>query len=334
MLKLFKKYFIPHHQNDHKPHFLRLGTIVVILLVVVTTEAFYLSRAVSRLSPGSYTALVLPNVLVDQTNMERESNNLNELQLNPTLVLAAQMKADDMAQKGYFSHTSPDGKAPWYWLSQAGYNFQAAGENLAINYIDSIDVTNGWMNSPTHRANILKSGFTEIGIATAQGMYKGQSATFVVQFFGAPHIAQKTIVAQVPTTPAVIKTVAKTVAKPIVKPVATSTLLAEVKSASITETQIQLETIPAEKTEIPSPTNGQKIRYSTLLEQWISSPSHILTVFFGLIILVLIFALLLKIFIKMKIQHPTLIANGVILLLIIISLISFNFYLQTFGHVL
>ena len=50
-----------------------------------------------------------------------------------------------------------------------------AGENLAVNFSDSQDVTNAWMNSPEHRANILNGDFTQIGIATAQGTYKGIS---------------------------------------------------------------------------------------------------------------------------------------------------------------
>ncbi len=96
------------------------------------------------------------------------------------------MKADDMATKGYFAHTSPEGLTPWYWFAQVGYNYTYAGENLAINFNESKDVDTAWLASPTHRANILNSHYTEIGIATAQGMYKGVQATFVVQMFGTP----------------------------------------------------------------------------------------------------------------------------------------------------
>ena len=48
--------------------------------------------------------------------------------------IAAQAKADDMATKGYFAHTSPDGKNSWYWFKQAGYTFTYAGENLALDF--------------------------------------------------------------------------------------------------------------------------------------------------------------------------------------------------------
>ncbi len=68
------------------------------------------------------------------------------LAVNPVLERAAQAKADDMAAKSYFSHNSPDGVTPWFWLNQAGYVFTYAGENLAANFSDSIDVEKlGWI---------------------------------------------------------------------------------------------------------------------------------------------------------------------------------------------
>ena len=60
----------------------------------------------------------------------------------------------DMAEKSYFAHTSPEGLTPWYWITLAGYRFSLAGENLAIDFTESEDVENAWMNSPAHRASI------------------------------------------------------------------------------------------------------------------------------------------------------------------------------------
>ena len=96
------------------------------------------------------------------------------------------MKARDMAEKGYFAHTSPDGKNPWYWLEQAGYKYQYAGENLAVNFNDSKDVTEAWMQSPTHRANIVKNKYTEVGTGVATGIYEGRKAVFAVQLYANP----------------------------------------------------------------------------------------------------------------------------------------------------
>jgi uncharacterized protein YkwD len=131
-------------------------------------------------------AAVLASMLVDMTNTDRSTASLSKLTVNPLLQAAAQAKADDMAKYGYFAHTSPTGVTPWHWIATTGYDFAYAGENLAIDYFESADVESAWMNSPTHRANIMSGTFTEIGIATAIGTYNGHQTTFVVQMFGRP----------------------------------------------------------------------------------------------------------------------------------------------------
>jgi hypothetical protein len=132
----------------------------------------------------SLTAAIYSGVIVDLTNRDRLNNNDSNLKPNDLLSAAAQAKANDMASKGYFAHTSPEGITPWYWFKQVGYKYVYAGENLAINFDESLDVENAWMNSPTHRANILNNHYTDIGVAMAQGIYQGRVATFVVQEFG------------------------------------------------------------------------------------------------------------------------------------------------------
>jgi uncharacterized protein YkwD len=131
-------------------------------------------------------AAVLPAALDDMANTTRLDMRLGGLKTNPLIVEAAQMKANDMARRGYFAHTSKDGKTPWYWLDEVGYKYDYAGENLAVNFGESKDVHDAWMNSPSHRANLLKSNYTEIGTAVATGTYKGGPAVFVVEFYGRP----------------------------------------------------------------------------------------------------------------------------------------------------
>lgn len=129
---------------------------------------------------------VYGSVLVALANDERSLNNAGKLTVNATLERAAQMKADDMAAKGYFSHNTPDGKTPWYWFEQAGYKYEYAGENLAVNFTDSSEVHTAWVKSRGHFLNIINPRYTEIGIATSTGTYKGREAVFVVQMFGTP----------------------------------------------------------------------------------------------------------------------------------------------------
>jgi uncharacterized protein YkwD len=154
------------------------GLLAVILCLSLFTD--FGSKSLN------YLSAIYASVLETLANSDRASANLANLSVNPLLAAAAQMKADDMASRSYFSHNTPEGLSPWYWFSKAGYNYKYAGENLAVNFVDSEEVEHAWMDSPLHRLNILNPNFTEIGIATSTGIYEGRSAIFVVQMFGTP----------------------------------------------------------------------------------------------------------------------------------------------------
>lgn len=186
MFRLIKKYFVPHKGNQHHPHILRTEAIIFLLAIMISAEGIFLASTLNIIPGASLFSAVLPNVLVQSANASRQESGLPVLTANALLEKAAALKAQDMATKGYFAHTSPEGITPWYWVQKAGYEYTIAGENLAVNFIDSSDVHTAWMNSPSHRANIVNAGYTEIGIATAKGMYQGNEAIFVVQYFGKP----------------------------------------------------------------------------------------------------------------------------------------------------
>ena len=155
-----------------------------LFLLVVELSVLALPFLPSTTLPKAYTASVLPAVLDNLTNNNRQSEHLAALTDNPLLDKAAELKARDMAEKGYFSHVSPDGKTPWYWFDLVGYNYKTAGENLAVDFNESQDVVVAWMNSPSHRANIVGSTYTEIGTGVATGTYEGSPAIFVAQVYG------------------------------------------------------------------------------------------------------------------------------------------------------
>jgi hypothetical protein len=187
--KKLKKYLIPHEENDYKPHLLRWRAIGFLCLMMVVAEAVLFFGPSYFDMRSKQFGIIIANALVDGTNSNRVANDLPALTVNPLLQEAAQEKANDMSKNSYFAHTSPAGITPWYWFENVGYDFSYAGENLAVNFTDSQDVTNAWMNSPEHRANILNVNFTDIGIAMATGTYEGQPATYVVELFGTPAIA-------------------------------------------------------------------------------------------------------------------------------------------------
>lgn len=201
MWERFKHFFVPSEANTYKPHFLERFSMGIMLFLVLFTFAVGNIQSLVWIGSDWLVSTILPAIIVEMTNDERVVDSVGTLRRNALLDKAAQMKAEDMADNGYFAHHSPDGISPWYWFDEAGYSFVHAGENLAVHFTDSGDVVEAWMKSPTHRANIMNGNYTEIGVGTAKGEYKGVPTIFVVQLFGTPKAATiEPAVAQVTNT--------------------------------------------------------------------------------------------------------------------------------------
>lgn len=179
-----KHVFVAHAGNGRHPHIFRDLTIIAIILALGVVQFGFLSYQFILLKGGPGIATVLPGAIAAMTNEARMSQGTQGLVVSDTLSAAAQQKADDMVRKGYFAHQEPNGAMPWHWFEEAGYEYAYAGENLAVNFSDTRQLVNAWLQSPTHRDNMLKPEYTEIGVGMATGTYKGMEAIFVVQFFG------------------------------------------------------------------------------------------------------------------------------------------------------
>lgn len=173
-----------------------LGSILVAYIVFTIT--------VSALSPGQPTAPAPPEKTAQQlldeltvpivndlwvaTNNERAKAGLSQLNLSPVLSSAAQAKCDDMVIRDYWSHNTPDGKEPWVFLKNVGYDYRLAGENLGYGFATGSDQVAGWMDSPTHKANIVNPSYVDIGFAVCKSMnYNNHGMQpVIVQFFGTP----------------------------------------------------------------------------------------------------------------------------------------------------
>lgn len=176
---------MPRH-NDAPRSRLTLGLKGGIALVISLVALGIMSQAHYIVSRVPSVAAVISSVLVELANADRSAQGLATLTVSPTLTEVARAKAEHMAAHQYFAHTAPDGTTPWHWFKEKNYQFLYAGENLAIDFSESTDVNRAWMQSPTHRANIVGTQFSEIGIATVDGMYQGRPTTYVVQVFGTP----------------------------------------------------------------------------------------------------------------------------------------------------
>lgn len=109
----------------------------------------------------------LENEVIRLVNIQRSNRGLQTLTQNWQLSRVARYKSQDMATKGYFSHTSPTYGSPFNMMENFGLRFSAAGENIAYGQRTPQDVVNAWMNSPGHRSNILSATYNQIGVGYA-----------------------------------------------------------------------------------------------------------------------------------------------------------------------
>jgi hypothetical protein len=312
---------VPHEGNKYLPTLLQargmLATIAVVVFLFI--GASVTQRAL--VSGSDFFAAVITGVLVDLANTDRAFNGLGILTPSPTLAYAAQLKAEDMAAKGYFAHTSPEGVSPWHWFKQANYGFLYAGENLAVHFSDSADVERAWMNSPTHRANILNSQFTEIGIATAKGYYQGRETIFVVQLFGTPKVAKAPVaetrsqtlisttipVAEIPASESDVVVAGESTSTPVQEEPA----VAAAEPETIVETEEFIAVKDAAALAAVSPATSAPVDpVRAFLMRLVTSPTTVLNWAYFAFAVLLIAVLLLTIAIEVKLQHPKNLALG------------------------
>jgi len=176
--------FAPHPHNNHKAKILRPRSIVILI------GLFIMGRSIVDITVGlkpgvlGFASQIDPDKVIELTNAERLSAGVTLLKENSELDQAALAKATDMFENNYWAHVSPTGTEPWYFVTQFGYQYKHAGENLARDFSNPKDVVTAWMASPTHRQNLLDDRYKDIGVAVVDGYINGVETTIVVQLFG------------------------------------------------------------------------------------------------------------------------------------------------------
>jgi hypothetical protein len=150
----------------------------IISLVAGITLAFF---AFSHIALASE---INKDSIINLVNQSRTENNVQTLDENQVLDEAAQKKLDDMIKNNYFAHTSPSGITPWHWFDESGYDYKYAGENLALGFSSVENEHKAWMDSPTHKKNILNPNYKEIGVAVGKGIIDNNLVILAVQEFG------------------------------------------------------------------------------------------------------------------------------------------------------
>lgn len=181
-----KKTLVPHKDNGFIPHLVRWHGLTVVLVLALLMQVAYGYLTAGKLEVLGRVSNISVNELLNGTNQAREDANLGDLTLNDDLSQAAFLKAKDMFANNYWAHTSPGGTTPWKWLGDVGYNYSVAGENLAKNYPNAQATVKAWMESETHKANILDERYSDIGFAVVDGNLNGRDTTLVVAYYGAP----------------------------------------------------------------------------------------------------------------------------------------------------
>lgn len=174
--------------NTHKiHHFHALRVVLFGVLLIAVGIVRIDAHAIPSLTKQSvlaYATSMSRGDLFAAANSSRAANGLGSFSLNGQLNNAAQAKAQHMADNNYWAHVAPDGTQPWYFFEAAGYNYSRAGENLAYGFSTSYSTNDGWMNSPSHRANIL-GDYAEVGFGIVNSpSFQGGENTIVVAHYG------------------------------------------------------------------------------------------------------------------------------------------------------
>ncbi|MCH5185882.1 MAG: hypothetical protein J1F64_07135 [Oscillospiraceae bacterium] len=155
-----------HRANILDPELTHLG--VGLAISEGSQYKYYWTQCFTGSAPAAnITAdnkLSMEHRVLDLVNAERAAYGLNALVWNESLADVARAHSYDMAVRGFFDHTNPDGLSPFDRIKQYGITYSVAAENIAEGQSTPEDVMNAWMNSPGHRANILNASLTELGV--------------------------------------------------------------------------------------------------------------------------------------------------------------------------
>ncbi len=173
------------HNNNHHIHAARVILLGVLLVAVsVVRVDAHSVPGLTKQAVLAYATSMSRGDLHAAANASRASNGLGAFSLNGQLNNSAQAKAQHMADNNYWAHVAPDGTQPWYFFEAAGYSYQKAGENLAYGFSTSYGANDGWMNSPSHRANIL-GDYVDVGYGIINSpSFQGGENTIVVAHYG------------------------------------------------------------------------------------------------------------------------------------------------------
>jgi hypothetical protein len=282
MRTFLRHLFLPHHTNNQRPRILHHISIICLIVAIIGVSTISLLGKKNHSAVLGVSYSISDTEMLQEVNAQRARENLPPLVMNDQLKEAAAGKAANMFQNNYWAHFGPDGTTPWQFIRGAGYDYIDAGENLAKGFTNSHDVVTAWMNSPTHRENIMSPKYHDIGFAIVPGNLQGEDTVLVVQMFGSRAESQP---AQVEVEPQAAQVVVQTINP------ASGSALAE-RVISLTPTPIVI-TGQSQSTPLVMSSNSQ-ISNKPLVNIDSFSKSMLLVIFLTLLIVFVLDLLIIE----------------------------------------
>lgn len=191
-----RRTFKDHSKRYKKVYYPYLPAILIFILSL----AIFTVTSRSAEQVLSDATDISAHKLIEETNEIRLKNDSPELTFNELLGAAAQNKADDMADRDYWSHNTPDGKQPWDFINKEGYRYAVASENLAFGFNSASEAIDAWMKSDTHRQAMLDKAINEVGFGISTSLnYQNKGAqTIIVAMYASPQASAANITGSSP----------------------------------------------------------------------------------------------------------------------------------------
>lgn len=320
-----KKHLTKTHAQVYWPY-------LPLILIIAVASFFNIWKPlqVNTSQTLAYSTEMSVQGLLSATNSQRASNGAGALTNNSKLNASAQAKANDMVNRDYWSHNTPDGHEPWVFIDTQGYAYAKAGENLAYGFSTSNATIIGWMNSPSHKANLIDTAFTEVGFGFANSSnFVGTGNETVV----VAHYAKPTTPAPAPApTPAPVSTPKPQTAPATTQatPPAEEEIPIEVVEDTVVESKPEQETNHPTTTETVVPANPEPKRI-TLLQEFTGGKAPWSAVALSVIALALAGFWLVKHAVtvrKIFIEGEHFVAHHPIFDVIVVGVIAFAVYLS------